>query len=183
MVGWCSLLPRPQAIFLGVVWWCTILLTLFESKPLGRRTQTKLEARRRSFWHLGWSGVAAYSWARPSISSTISFLPFSGRRHKMTYKGWRVIKPQHNQTINIIVAGKGRGFFITIIISSVSLLSYLFTLSSLSLSSPLLSLLSLSKWPARVDVSLNTNTIIKSFWHLSHYCFFFYIPSLRDGLT
>ena len=31
------------------------------------------------------------------ISSTISFLPFSGRRHKMTHKGWRVVKPQHNQ--------------------------------------------------------------------------------------
>ena len=36
------------------------------------------------------------------ISSTISsitFLPFSGRRHKMTQKGWRVVKPQHNQSI------------------------------------------------------------------------------------
>ena len=34
------------------------------------------------------------------ISSTISsitFLPFSGRWHKMTHKGWRVVKPQHNQ--------------------------------------------------------------------------------------
>ena len=29
------------------------------------------------------------------------FYPFSGRQHKMTHKGWRVIKPQHNQsTIN-----------------------------------------------------------------------------------
>ena len=36
------------------------------------------------------------------ISSTIfiSFLPFSGRRHKMTHKGWHVVKPQHNQSIN-----------------------------------------------------------------------------------
>ena len=37
------------------------------------------------------------------ISSTISsitFLPFSGRRHKMTHKGWRVVKPQHNQSKN-----------------------------------------------------------------------------------
>ena len=25
------------------------------------------------------------------------FLPFSGRWHKMTHKGWHVIKPQHNQ--------------------------------------------------------------------------------------
>ena len=31
--------------------------------------------------------------------SSISFLPFSGRRHKMTLKGWRVVKPQHNQSI------------------------------------------------------------------------------------
>ena len=34
------------------------------------------------------------------ISSTISsifFLPFSGRRHKMTHKGWCVVKPQLNQ--------------------------------------------------------------------------------------
>ena len=31
------------------------------------------------------------------ISTAISFLPFSGRRLKMTHKGWRVIKPQHNQ--------------------------------------------------------------------------------------
>ena len=33
-----------------------------------------------------------------STLSSISFLPFSGRRHKMTLKGWRVIKPQHNQS-------------------------------------------------------------------------------------
>ena len=32
-------------------------------------------------------------------SPSISFLPFSGRRHKMTLKGWRVVKPQHNQSI------------------------------------------------------------------------------------
>ena len=30
-----------------------------------------------------------------STISSISFLPFSGRRHKMTHKGWRVVKPQH----------------------------------------------------------------------------------------
>ena len=34
-----------------------------------------------------------------STLSSISFLPFSGRRHKMTLKGWRVIKPQHNQSL------------------------------------------------------------------------------------
>ena len=31
--------------------------------------------------------------------SSISFLPFSGRRHKMTHKGSRVVKLQHNQSI------------------------------------------------------------------------------------
>ena len=30
--------------------------------------------------------------------SSVSFLPFSGRRHKMTHKGWRVVKPQLNQS-------------------------------------------------------------------------------------
>ena len=30
-----------------------------------------------------------------SAISSVSFLPFSGRRHKMTHKGWRVVKPQH----------------------------------------------------------------------------------------
>ena len=33
-----------------------------------------------------------------STVSSISFLPFSGRRHKMTHKGWCVVKPQHNQS-------------------------------------------------------------------------------------
>ena len=36
-----------------------------------------------------------------STISSISFLPFSGRRHKMTHKGWRVVKPQHNQSLAI----------------------------------------------------------------------------------
>ena len=36
----------------------------------------------------------------PSLSSTISsvcFLPFTGRQHKMIHKVWRVVKPQRNQ--------------------------------------------------------------------------------------
>ena len=37
----------------------------------------------------------------PSISFIylfyFSFLPFSGRRHKMTHKGWCVVKPRHNE--------------------------------------------------------------------------------------
>ena len=32
-----------------------------------------------------------------SSISSFFFLPFSGRWHKMTHKGWRVVKPQHNQ--------------------------------------------------------------------------------------
>ena len=34
-----------------------------------------------------------------SFISTVSSLPFSGRQHKMTHKGWCVVKPHHNQTI------------------------------------------------------------------------------------
>ena len=34
-----------------------------------------------------------------STISSISFLPFSGRQHKMTHKGWHVIKLQHSQSI------------------------------------------------------------------------------------
>ena len=34
-----------------------------------------------------------------STISSISLLPFSGRWHKMTHKGWRVLKSPHNQSI------------------------------------------------------------------------------------
>ena len=34
-----------------------------------------------------------------STISSISFLHFSGRRHKMTHKGWPVVKPQLSQSI------------------------------------------------------------------------------------
>ena len=34
---------------------------------------------------------------------SISFLPFSGRHHKMTHKGWHIVKPQHNQSKNFNV--------------------------------------------------------------------------------
>ena len=84
------------------------------------------------FCHWGVQLILAYSWTRPAI----------------------------------LVAGKGRGgmFFI----SSVSSLSFLFLfLPCPSLSSPVLIFLSLfslslgddKKWPTRVDVSLNRNTI------------------------
>ena len=32
-----------------------------------------------------------------STTSSVSLPPFSGRRHKMTHKGWLVVKPQRNQ--------------------------------------------------------------------------------------
>ena len=35
-----------------------------------------------------------------STISSVSFLPFSGRWHKMTHKGWHVIKPEHNKKTN-----------------------------------------------------------------------------------
>ena len=36
------------------------------------------------------------------LLSLLSLLPFSGRRHKMTHKSWRVVKPQHDQSIKIL---------------------------------------------------------------------------------
>ena len=90
--------------------------------------------------------ILAYSWARPAILvvgkgecfyffcfftfifvplsslslsffSTVSFLAFSGRQHKMTHKGWSVIKPQHSQLsqqlsillVNLGMVGIGEG--------------------------------------------------------------------------
>ena len=131
-----------------------LLLLLFGGKVISQDKayfQTKIVLLFYLFLHekkkWGWSGgakvlcilhhrgvqlILTYSWARPAV----------------------------------LVVGKGRGgmFFI----SSVSSLSFLFLfLPCPSLSSPLLSLLSLfslslgddTKWPSRVDVSLNPNTI------------------------
>ena len=83
------------------------------------------------------------------------FLPFSGRLHKMTHKGWRVIKPQHNQSVSYFLRKQ-----------DLATCLFLF-LHCPSLSSPLLSLLSVfslslgddTKWPTRVDMSLNHNTV------------------------
>ena len=33
------------------------------------------------------------------LFSSFSLLPFSSSRHKMAQKGWRIVKPQHNQSI------------------------------------------------------------------------------------
>ena len=53
-----------------------------------------------SFCFFFFISVPLSSMSLSLISSTItsiSFLPFSGRWHKMTHKGWHVVKPQHNQ--------------------------------------------------------------------------------------
>ena len=34
--------------------------------------------------------------------SSISFFPFSGKRHRMTHKGRCVVKPQNNQLTNMV---------------------------------------------------------------------------------
>ena len=46
-----------------------------------------------------------------STISSISPLPFSERRHKMTHKGWSVIKPQHNQSIHAVWSESSLGTF------------------------------------------------------------------------
>ena len=48
------------------------------------------------YFHFSSLSSLSLSFISSTISS-ISFLPFSGRRHKMTHKGWCVIKPQHSQ--------------------------------------------------------------------------------------
>ena len=59
-----------------------------------------------------------------STLSSISFLPFSGRRHKMTLKGWRVVKPQHNQSKNPVPLSSLSLSFISSTLSSISFLPF-----------------------------------------------------------
>ena len=65
-----------------------------------------------AFIHVSLSSLSL-SFISSTISST-SFLPFSGRRHKMTYKGWRVVKPQHNQSYLAVLCryGSQSGFYL-----------------------------------------------------------------------
>ena len=44
------------------------------------------------------SSFSPVSFICSTIISSVSVLPFSERQHKMTYKGWCVVKPQHKQT-------------------------------------------------------------------------------------
>ena len=46
-----------------------------------------------------------------STISSISSLPFSWRRHKMTHKGWHVVKPQLNQSIGYASWSRSSFFF------------------------------------------------------------------------
>ena len=128
--------------------WVTNCLDLAQTQHFVASEQGLHCLLRLLVWvYMGWSGgakvlcilhhwgvqlILAYSWARPAI----------------------------------LVVGKGRGGMF--LFASVSSLSFLFLfLPCPSLSSPLLSLLSLfslslgddAKWPSRVDVSLNPNTI------------------------
>ena len=56
-----------------------------------------------------------------STISSISLLPFSGRWHKMTHKGWCVVNPQHNQYI-VSLPGlcPWRAYVVTQLLASVS---------------------------------------------------------------
>ena len=86
------------SLYWGVVGWCKGVV-YFTS--LGHPTDNGLQ------W-----GKACYPFILVSlsslflsfISSTIFFLPFSGRQHKMTHKRWHVIKPQHNQSMIFILS-------------------------------------------------------------------------------
>ena len=47
-----------------------------------------------TFFHFPLSSLSLFFIS--STVSSISFLPLSGRWHKMTHKGWCVVKPKHN---------------------------------------------------------------------------------------
>ena len=96
-----------------VVGWCEGVLYL--TSP-GRPTDIGLQLGKACYPCSRWGGcfyffcfftfipVPLSSLSLSFISSTISFiffLPFSGRQHKMTHKGWRVVKPQLNQSDDV----------------------------------------------------------------------------------
>ena len=51
--------------------------------------------------HSLFSSSSSISLFLSSTSSSVPFLPFSGRRHKMTHQGWRVVKQQLNNKFDI----------------------------------------------------------------------------------
>ena len=91
---------------LGVVGWCEGVVYL--TSP-GRPTDIGLQLGRGYFYFFcffTFIPVPLSSLFISFLSSTItsiSFLPFFGRRHKMTHKGWRVVKPQHNQSYLLVI--------------------------------------------------------------------------------
>ena len=89
----------------GVVGWCEGVVYL--TSP-GRSTDISLQLGKAGkvsmcfyfFCFFTFIPVPLSSLSLSFISSTnssISFLPFCGRRHKMTHTGGRVVKTQHNQ--------------------------------------------------------------------------------------
>ena len=88
--GWVGQRCRVSYITGASNWyWLTV------GKGLLSLQQIKVEGRISSVSSLSFIFLSPLFFS--FISSIISLLPFPGRRHKMTHKGWHVIKPQLNQ--------------------------------------------------------------------------------------
>ena len=95
MVGWCGvsciLRHRGVQLILAYSWARTAILVAGKNRG-GNVFISSVSSL--SFLFLSSLFLSFIS----STISSISFLPFSGRRHKMTHTGWRVVKPQHSQS-------------------------------------------------------------------------------------
>ena len=133
-------------------WFKLVFESVWNSSDSSRKQIFRDVLRKFSYFIMrGWSGMAKVSCV-------------------LRHRGVQLMLVYSLARLAILVAGKGRR---ECFISSVSHLSFLFLfLPCPSLSSPLLSLLSLfslslgddTKWPTRVDVSLNPNTINQLSW-------------------
>ena len=130
------------------------------SKCLGRDISVRQHSKSEHWAPCHIQTPSRYDWKR--LKATLS--PNQTNKQILCHRGVQLILAYSWARPAILVAGKGREAFI----SSVSSLSFLFlflpcpSLSSLLLSLPSLFSLSLgddTKWPTRVDVSLNHNTI------------------------
>ena len=104
VVGWgkgvvCLTSPSVQLIF-AYIWARPAILA--EGKGRGEMFLFLLFLHFHSFSFLHCPSLLS------PLLSPISLLSFSGRRHKMTHKCWRVIKPQLNQ-INHALPGDKTG--------------------------------------------------------------------------